>query len=155
MNVFEMTVFTSHVVVVFSLVLYCAASQLLFLSYLSLALSLHSCLLLCFCASCGLGWPVFRWQKRGCLQIVEPLANAADAFLVGVDAGRPASIETNELSLLTRSFCFRVGMLCFPLRFFLTICYTTPYAGHACNQARVSMGYLTQTKRTLRRALLL
>ena len=58
-------------------------------------------------------------KKRGCLQIVEPLANAADAFLVGVDAGRPASIETNELSLLTRSFCFRVGMLCFPLRFFL------------------------------------
>ena len=56
--------------------------------------------------------------KKGCLQIVEPLANAADAFLVGVDAGRPASIETNELSLLTRSFCFRVGMLCFPLRFF-------------------------------------
>ena len=56
--------------------------------------------------------------KKGCLQIAEPLANAADAFLVGVDAGRPASIETNELSLLTRSFCFRVGMLCFPLRFF-------------------------------------
>lgn len=67
-------------------------------------------------------------KKRGCLQIVEPLANAADAFLVGVDAGRPASIETNELSLLTRSFCFRVGMLCFPLRFFL-ICYTTPMQG--------------------------
>lgn len=66
--------------------------------------------------------------KKGCLQIVEPLANAADAFLVGVDAGRPASIETNELSLLTRSFCFRVGMLCFPLRFFL-ICYTTPMQG--------------------------
>ena len=67
--------------------------------------------------------------KKGCLQIVEPLANAADAFLVGVDAGRPASIETNELSLLTRSFCFRVGMLCFPLRFFLTICSTTPMQG--------------------------
>ena len=67
--------------------------------------------------------------NKGCLQIVEPLANAADAFLVGVDAGRPASIETNELSLLTRSFCFRVGMLCFPLRFFLTICSTTPMQG--------------------------
>ena len=67
--------------------------------------------------------------NKGCLQIVEPLANAADAFLVGVDAGRPASIETSELSLLTRSFCFRVGMLCFPLRFFLTICSTTPMQG--------------------------
>ena len=92
--------------------------------------------------------------NKGCLQIVEPLANAADAFLVGVDAGRPASIETNELSLLTRSFCFRVGMLCFPLRFFDNLLYYA-YAGHACNHARVSIEYLTQTKRLLRRALLL
>ena len=67
-------------------------------------------------------------HNKGCLQIVEPLADAADASLVAVDAGRPASIETVELALLTRSFCFRVGMLCF---FFcaLTICYTTPMQG--------------------------
>ena len=68
--------------------------------------------------------------KKSCLQIVEPLANAADASLVGVDAGRPASIETNELPLLTRSFCFRVGMLCFSLRFDNLLHYA--YAGHAC-----------------------